>query len=93
VAPPEFVALAGSQEQWLREMAQQEEQVLAAFAAAAAQASSQKWETTSVQAVSLASVSQRGALKLEFPLLLERRGQPVAVQVHQQMAQRDGRRR
>jgi hypothetical protein len=39
VAPPEFVALAGSQEQWLREMAQQEEQVLAAFAAVAAQAS------------------------------------------------------
>jgi hypothetical protein len=61
-------------------------QALAAFALAAVQASSQKWETTSVQAVSRAPASRRGALKLEFPLLQERRGQPFAVQVHQQMA-------
>lgn len=70
----------------LVEQVARKEQALAAFAVVAAQASSLKWETTAVQAVSLASASRRGALKLEFPLLQERRGQLVAAQVHQQMA-------
>jgi hypothetical protein len=81
-----------SLERLVRELARWE-QVLAAFAPAAALVSSQEWETTSVRAVLLALASPRVVLEPVFLLLQERPERQSAAPVHLELARRGGLRR